>query len=111
MANNDSHVPRWPKRKNCAPRQYSINGLVPKKAKNSKCKQSKRSGKGRNDKCFNYNKEGHFTQDCTKPRNVLPDFNSHKILFSLMLWLLTHIHIGLLTQEQPNMSRETKSGS
>ena len=31
-----------------------------------------------------------------------------KFLFPLMLWLLTHIYIGLLIQEGPNTSQETK---
>ena len=110
VANNDSHRPRGPKHKNYAQRQDSGNGPTPKKVKNTKHKRGKRSGKGKDRKCFNCNKEGHFTHDCTEPRKILSDFNYAKFLFSLILWLLTHIHIGLLIQEQLNTSREAESG-
>ena len=41
VANNDSCVPKGPKRKNYTPRQYSGNGPAPKKAKNTKHKWGK----------------------------------------------------------------------
>ena len=82
VANNDSRMPRRPKRKNYAPRQDSSNGSAPKKAKNTKCKKGKRGGKSKNDKCFNCNKEGHFARDYTQLRKVLSDFNSWKIFVS-----------------------------
>ena len=75
-------MPRGPERKNYALRKDFGNGPVHKKAKNTKRKRGKSSGKGKNNKCFNYNKEEHFAHDCTKPRKVLPDFNSRKIYVS-----------------------------
>ena len=68
VANNDSRVPRGPKRKNYAQRQDFGNGPAPEKAKNTKHKRGKHRGKGKNGKCFNYNKEGYFAHDCTEPR-------------------------------------------
>ena len=66
VTNNDSCTPRGPNHKNYAPRQDSGNGSVPKKAKNTKRKRGKHGGKGKNNKCFNRNKEGHFSCDCTE---------------------------------------------
>ena len=87
VANNGCHAPRGPKHKNYALRQDFGNGLVPKKTKNTKRKQGKHDGKGKNDKCFNYDKE-HFAPDCTEPRKVLPKFNSCKI------FVYTHVMVA-----------------
>ena len=87
VANNDSSMPRGPKRNNYTPGQDD-NGPVPKKAKNTKRKRGKHSGKGENGKCFNCNKEGHFARDSTKPRKVLPNFNSSEIFVS------THVMVA-----------------
>ena len=82
MANNNSRMLRGPKRKNYAPRQDSGNGPMPKKTKNTNRKLDERGDKGKNEKCFNCDKEGHFARDCTESRKVLPDFNSRKIFVS-----------------------------
>ena len=73
---------------------------MPKKIKNNKRKRGKHGG---NSKFFNCNKERNFARDCTDSRKVLSDFNSRGIFVPTMLWLLTHIHNGLLIQEGPNM--------
>ena len=93
MANNDFRVPRGFKGKNYALRQDFGNRPKPKKAKNTKCKLGKCSGKGNNGKCFNCDNEGHFARDCTEPRKVFLDFNSRKIFcFHLCSgWSLTSI--------------------
>ena len=88
VANNDSRAPKESKCKNYPSRQDSINGPTLKKAKNTKCKRGNCGGKGINDKCFNCNKEGQFARYCTKPRKVLPNFNSPKFFVS------THIMVA-----------------
>ena len=91
VANNDSRMPIGSRHKNYAPWQDSSNGYAPKKAKNTKCKLGKHSGKGKNGKCFNCNKERHFACDFTKPRKVFPDFNSCKFFVSTHV-MVAHSH-------------------
>ena len=87
VANNDSRMPRRPEHKNYAPRQDSGNGLVHTTTKNTKHNRGKHSGKEKNDKCFQCNKEGNFVQDFTETRKVLLDFNSRKI------YVFTHVMV------------------
>ena len=91
MANNDSRAPRGPNHKNYAQRQDSSNGPTPQKAKNTKHKRGKCGGKGKNGKCFNCNKKGHCAHDSIKPREVLPDFNSHESFVSIHV-MVAHSH-------------------
>ena len=87
VANNDSCTLKGPKHKNYAPRQDFGNESEPKKAKNIK-----HSRKGKNGKCFHYNKEGHFARDYTEPRRVLPDFNSRKNFVSTQV-MVAHTYL------------------
>ncbi|PON59647.1 hypothetical protein TorRG33x02_287600 [Trema orientale] len=57
---NNQRGPIVAKRKNQAPRGDSGNGPAPKKAKATRRKRGKRDGKGKNGRCYNCDKEGHF---------------------------------------------------
>ena len=109
MANNDSRAPRGPKCKNYARRQDSGNGIVPKKEKNTKHKRNKRNGKGKNGKSSTVIKRDTLLVIALSQERYSLTSILAKVLFPLMLWLFTHIHIGLLIQERSNMLQETKS--
>ena len=73
-----------------APRQERSNGPPPKKAK-----FAKRNTKGKHTKkdkskliCYNCEKKGHFTRDCTEPKKVTPNPTSHHVFVTSMSLLL-----------------------
>lgn len=90
MANNQCW-PRAAKHKNQALKDDSGNGPTPKKAKTTQCKRGKQGEKGKNGICYNCDKEGHFTRDCTEPKKLLSDFSSCDI-YATSYVMITHSH-------------------
>ena len=43
--------------------------------------------------CFNCGKEGHFAYDCTKPKKVLSNLNSH------FIFIISHVMVALLSSD------------
>ena len=84
-AQSGSRRPSEPKRKKNQGEKNKNPRPALDKVNSTKCKRGKRgSKKGKtNTACFNYDKKGHFTRDCTELKKVLPNLSSRFFLLAM----------------------------
>ena len=104
MVNNDSHASRETKHTNYDTRQDSGNGPAPKKAKNTKHKRGKCGDRTRMKNVSTVTRRDTLLVVALSQEIYSLTLILAKFMFPLMLWLLIHIHIGLLIQGQLNTS-------